>query len=134
MVVVAVPEGQLLVTVGGVNDGVQVDGQMMRRLVEGGDELVNEDITDILEGLNGDGILEARQGGLAGQVIVVGGTIGEEFEDGVMAESVMVILVLVVGEDAVNAGANHLGEGVIDEVGVAGSCRASVKAWVRPMR
>src|SRR5262249_13509314 len=48
------------------------------------------------------------------------GAVGDELEDGVGAEGVVVVLVRVAGEDAVGPGANHLQEGVIDQVGVAG--------------
>jgi hypothetical protein len=43
LVVVAVPEGQLLVPVGRVMHGIQVERQVARRGVEGGDELVEDD-------------------------------------------------------------------------------------------
>src|SRR5262249_17982266 len=110
--VVAVPEGQLLVAVGRGIDGIQVRGRARRRGVEGGDELVEEDGPQALEGLDVDGVLEARQGGLAGQVVAVGGAVGEQLEDGVGAQGVVVVLVFVVGEDAVDAAADHLQEGV----------------------
>jgi hypothetical protein len=48
------------------------------------------------------------------------GAVGDEFEDGVGAERVVVILVLVAGKDAGDAGADHVEVGVPDEVGVAG--------------
>jgi hypothetical protein len=38
------PEGQLLVAVSRVIDGVEVEGQVTGRRVEGGDELVEEHI------------------------------------------------------------------------------------------
>jgi hypothetical protein len=43
LVVVAVPEGQLLVPVGRVIHGIQVERQVARRGVKGGDELVEDD-------------------------------------------------------------------------------------------
>jgi hypothetical protein len=36
-----------------------------------------------------------------------------------MAKGIVVVLVLVVGEDAVDAGADHVQEGVVDLVGIA---------------
>jgi hypothetical protein len=45
---------------------------------------------------------------------------GQELEDGVGAEGVVVVLVFVAGQDAVDAGPDHLQEGVVGEVGVAG--------------
>jgi hypothetical protein len=114
-----VPEGQLLPAVGRVIDGIQVEGQVTRRALEGGDELVEEDVTQPLEGGDGDGLLEAGQGGLAGQFGLVGGAAGEELEDGVGAEGVVVVLVRVAGQDAVDPRADHLQEGVRGEAGVA---------------
>jgi hypothetical protein len=69
-----------------------------------------------LQGRDGDGVLEAGQGGLAGQVVVLGGAVGQELEDGVGAQGVVVILVLVAGQDAVHAGSDHLQERVLGEV------------------
>ena len=120
VVVVAVPEGQLLLAVGRVIDRVEVERQMARRRVEGGDELVEEDVARPLEGLDGDGVLEAGQGGLAGQVVLLRGAVSDQFEDGVGAEGVVVVLVRVAGEDAVDTGPDHFQEGVLGEVGVAG--------------
>jgi hypothetical protein len=42
-----------------------------------------------------------------------------QLEDGVVAEGIVVVLVLVVGEYAVDAGADHVQEGVVDLVGIA---------------
>ena len=46
-------------------------------------------------------------------------TTGHQLEDGVMAEGIVVVLVLVVGEYAVDAGADHVQEGVVDLVRIA---------------
>jgi hypothetical protein len=56
----------------------------------------------------------------AGLVIVLGRAVGDEFEDGVVAEGVVVVLVRVAGQDAVNARADHLQKAVLTEVGVTG--------------
>ena len=69
---------------------------------------------------DGDGVLEAGQRRLAGQVVVLGRAVGDELEDRIGAQGVVVVLVLVAGEDAEDAGADHLQEGVLGEVGVAG--------------
>jgi hypothetical protein len=120
LVVIAVPEGQLLLAVGRVVHGVQVERQVARRCVEGGDELIDEHVAQALEGLDADRVLEARQGGLAGQVVILGRAVGDELEDGVGAQGGVVVLVLVPGEDAVDPGPGHLQEGVLREAGVAG--------------
>jgi hypothetical protein len=52
---------------------------------------------------------------VVGQVVSDG-----KLEDGVDAQGVVLVLVLVTGQDAVDAGAGHLQEGVLGEVGVAG--------------
>jgi hypothetical protein len=115
-----VPEGQLLLAVGRVIDRIQVERQVARRLVEGGDELVKEDVTQPLERLDRDGVLEAGQCRLAGQGVAIGGASGDELEDGVVTEGVVVVLVLVACEDALDAATDHLQEAVLCEVRVAG--------------
>ena len=45
---------------------------------------------------------------------------GDELEDGVVAEGVVVVLVCVAGQDAVDAGPDHLQERVHGEFRVAG--------------
>jgi hypothetical protein len=62
----------------------------------------------------------AGQGRLARQVFVAGGAVSEELEDGVRAQGVVVVLVLVAGQNAIDAGADHLQKGVLGEVMVAG--------------
>ena len=76
------PEGQLLVPEGGVIHGVQVERQVTRRALEGGEELVEEDLTQPLEGLDADGVLEAGQRRLAGQVGGVGALSGTSLKTG----------------------------------------------------
>ncbi len=41
-------------------------------------------------------------------------------EDGVGAEGIVIVLVFVAGQDAVNAKADHLQEAVLGQVGIAG--------------
>jgi len=116
---VAVKQHQLLLAVGRVIDSVQVQGQLGRGRGKGSDKLVDQDIAQPLQGGNVDGVLEAGQGGLAGQVGVRGGAIGEEFEDGIGAEDVMVVLVFITGQNAVQTGAHHAEEGMLNQLGVA---------------
>jgi hypothetical protein len=56
---------------------------------------------------------------VAGQVTFVGRAIGDQLEHGVATEGVVVVLVLVAGQDTVDTGADHLQERVLGEVGVA---------------
>jgi len=46
--------------------------------------------------------------------------VGDELEDGVVAEGVVVVLVKVAGQDTLDAAADHLQEGVLGEAAVAG--------------
>ena len=57
---------------------------------------------------------------MAGEVGVVERSIGEEFENGVGAERVMVVLILVTSEDAEDPLAGHVEERVFDATGIAG--------------
>jgi hypothetical protein len=52
--------------------------------------------------------------------VVLRGTVGEELEDGAGAEGGVVVLVRVAGEDAVDPAADHLQEGVLGQLRVAG--------------
>jgi hypothetical protein len=70
--------------------------------------------------LDRNGIREGGQGGLAGQVVALGGAAGEELEDGVGARGVVAVLVRVGGQQAVHARPDHLQEGMLGEAGVAG--------------
>ena len=78
---------------------------------------VEEDPAQPLEGLNGEGVPEAAEGRLAGQIVLARGAVGEGLEDGVGTEGVVVVLVRVAGQDAVDAGADPLQGGVLGEVG-----------------
>jgi hypothetical protein len=120
--------------VGRVIDGVQIERQVARRAVEGGDELIDEDIAQALEGLDGDGVLEAGQRRLAGQVVVVRGAVGDQLEDGVGAQGVVVVPVLVAGEDAKDTGKRTISRKVCSVRSRSRrSSRAPAKARVSPM-
>jgi hypothetical protein len=67
LVVAAGRKGQLLMTMGRVINGIEVEGQVSRRGVEGGDNLVEEHVTQPFERLDGDGILEVGPG-VAGEL------------------------------------------------------------------
>ena len=56
------------------------------------------------------------------------------FEDEVGTKDIVVVLVLVAGEDAVNAGADNLQGGVPRQTGVAGIMESATKVGVSPMR
>jgi hypothetical protein len=52
--------------------------------------------------------------------VALRGAVGHDLKDGVVAEGVVVVLVLVARKDAVDAAADHLQERVLAQVGVAG--------------
>ena len=120
LVIIAVEEGQLLLPMRGIVEHVDVEGQMPRGSGERGDELVDEDILQSPQGTDVDGVLEAGQGGLAGQFPAFGRTAGEEFEERIVAEHVVVVLVGIVGQDAVDPHADHLQKRMGADVRVAG--------------
>jgi hypothetical protein len=66
-----------------------------------------------------DPVLEPGQRRLTGEVCIVGRAAGDELEDRIGAEGVVVVLVRIASEDAEDAGPDHLRERVGDEVGVA---------------
>jgi len=63
--------------------------------------------------MGADRVLKPRQGGLAGQVVVVGQAIREQFEDGIATERVVIVLIFVAGENSVDATSDHLQERMI---------------------
>src|SRR5262249_31992926 len=67
LLVVAVKQRQLLLPMGRIIDGIEVQEQLPGRYGEAGDELVDQHIPQALQGGDRDGVLPARQGRLAGQ-------------------------------------------------------------------
>ncbi len=84
------------------------------RLVERGDELVEQHVAQAEERAGVDGILEPRERGLAGQIVVVDRAVAEQLEDRIAPQQVVVVLVGVVGQDAVHPHADHFQERVTD--------------------
>ena len=119
MVIVTVEHDQLLLPVRRVVEGVDIEREVVRRRVERLEEQIHEHVAEPPQIGDGDGVLEAGEGGLAGQVAVLGEPVGEELEDGVGAQGVVIVLVLVVGEDAVDALADHAQEGLLRQGGIA---------------
>ena len=91
---------------------------MTGRSVERLEEHVDQDVPQPPEVADRDGVLEPREGRLAGQVGIIGQPIGDELEDGVRPERVVVILVLVIGQDAVDPLPDHGQQRVPGESGV----------------
>ena len=109
----------MLRTVGRIVHRVEVEGERDGRVRERGDELVDEHVAESEQGRDVDPVLEPGQRRLAGEIRVGGRAAGDELEDGVGAQGVVVVLVRVAGEDAEDAGPDHFGEGMVDAVGIA---------------
>ena len=66
------------------------------------------------ERLHVDGVLEPRERGLAGQIVVLDRAVADQLEDRIAPQHVVVVLVGVVGQDAVDPRAGHLQERMVD--------------------
>jgi hypothetical protein len=119
LLVVTVKECELLIAVGRVIDGVEVEGERDGWFGEGRDELIDEDVAEPPERRDVDEVLEAGECGLTGEVLVVGRAVGEEFEGGVGAKCIVIVLIFVAREDAEDPHAGHIAEGVFDAIGIA---------------
>jgi hypothetical protein len=83
LLVIAVEHDQLLLAVRRVVEGVDVEREVPRRRVEGLEEQVDQDVAEPPEVGDRDGVLEPREGRLAGEVGPVGEPVGDELEDGI---------------------------------------------------
>ena len=107
--------------------GVEVEGELGRELAavlvpQPFDPGHRQEFDPAFEGEGIDPVFEAREGGLAGAGAVVRNAAGHELEERVVAEAVVVVAVLVVGEEPVQALAEHLQQsvfGVLPPVGQA---------------
>jgi hypothetical protein len=80
----------------GIVEGVQVQGERGLRSIKGRDELIDQHVPQPPEIGNRDGVLEPGERGLAGQVLrIVRKTVGDQLEDRITAEGVVIVLVLV---------------------------------------
>ena len=120
LLVITVEERQLLLAVSRVVEGVDVEGQMPWRFGEGSEELIDENVPQIIERADADLIFEAGQRGLTGQGRLVGRAVGEHLEDRVVPQDIVVVLIGVIGENAVQPHPRHFGEGMVHVRGMAG--------------
>jgi hypothetical protein len=95
LLIMAVEEGRLLMTVGRVVERVDVQFQPGRRYGEHGEERLDEHVPQPVERGDVDGVLEPRMCGLALQVVVGGPPSGDELEHRIGAEGVVVVLICV---------------------------------------
>jgi hypothetical protein len=119
LLIEAMKQSELLRTVRRVVDCVQIEGERQRRLGERGDELIDERFTKLLQRGDVDLVLEAGQRRLAGQVGIVGRAIGNELEDRIGPQGIVIVLVFVTGQNAEDAHANHFEERVLDVLLIA---------------
>ena len=66
-----------------VVEGIEVEREVVGRRVERLDEQIDQHVAQPPEVGDRDGVLEPRQRGLAGEVGIVGESVGDELEDGV---------------------------------------------------
>jgi ABC-type cobalamin/Fe3+-siderophores transport system ATPase subunit len=108
-VVVAGPLSRLqsqsaeLPVMSGVVEAIQVERSSRRRRPERIEELVDQQFPQALQRRDLDGILEPRQHRLRGgrrERVVVRHAVADQLEYGIVTERVMVVLVLVTGDEA----------------------------------
>ena len=99
MVVVAVEEAALLPAVNRVVGGVEVEGQVLGRSIEGRDEGLHHNLVDGPRPVPAGGIVEAAQGRWAGQGAVAP---GRRLKREIMAQRRMVVDVLVAQRQGVH--------------------------------
>ena len=86
----------------GIED-VDVQREMSRWLVERADEQNDQHITQAPQVGDQDGVLEPREGRLAGEAGALGQGVSNEFEDGDQSQRVVVILIFEVGQDVIDS-------------------------------
>jgi hypothetical protein len=87
--------------------------------VEELNEEIDQDIAQPPEIGDRDRVLEPREGRLAGEVGILGKPIGDELEDGIGPQGVVIVLVFVIGEDAIDPLSHHAQQGLLGEEGIA---------------
>ena len=104
----SVEEDQLLLSVGRIVEDVDVQGDLRGWFVEGIHEPPNEMLFQSQQVARSDSIFKSRQGGLTGQIVVVGQPVRDHLENGVAAQEIMIVLVFITRDDTVHATAHHL--------------------------
>ena len=107
--------------VDGIVGGVEVEHQTFRRCPMGGDELLDQDGSHADESGTADAVFQTTQGGCGGQRLLgVGLILGQDLPEGIVAEVLMIVEVLVAGGDGEDALGQQGALGMGDTVGVAG--------------
>jgi hypothetical protein len=105
----------------GIIGGIEVEHQRLRGLVEGGDELLDEDLCYGNETATVGSVFQAAEGGRGGQrLVVVGLVIGKDLPERIVAQGGVIVEVFVAQGDAKDALAQQSALGVGGEFGVAG--------------
>ena len=107
LLVEAVKADQLLPTMCGIVEGVHVERDPRRRHGEGVQKLVAQCVTQSPEISDRDGVLKPRQCRLTGQIDPVRQAVTHQLERRVAAESVVIVLGLVVGQNALDPLKDH---------------------------
>lgn len=132
MLVEAVEKRQLLLAVTWIVRGVQLERDSAGRGIERTDEVVEKEVVKPPQGRDVDSVFEPREGGLAGQVIVVGRSAADPLEDRVAAERVVIVAIFVAGQDAEDPLANHFVHVVTGQIRVSGIVQASDESFGQP--
>ena len=119
-VVIAVEEGELLGAMGGVLGVVEVQDDMVRRSLVGGDEEVNRSISQAAQIFGGDGVLQTGKRGLTGQVLFGRKPVAGGFERGVQPEGVGVVGVFISAGNLEDTLQKQVTEGMGDIAGMPG--------------
>ena len=118
--VIAVKKRQLLLAVGRVVEGIDVQRQDLGGSAKEAMNWSTNMSCKSEEALRLDGVLESREGGLAGQIVAIDRAAADQFEDRIATQHIVVVLVDVVGQDAVDPSPGHLQEAVAHVAGIAG--------------
>ena len=98
----------------GIVERVDIERQVLRRPGKRGDELVEQDVAQAKERACADGVLEAGKCRLAGEIGALDRAIADQFEDRIASQHVVIVLVGVVGENAVDPHACHFQKAMIE--------------------
>ncbi len=98
----------------GIVEGVNVKCQVPWWRLERCDELIQKQVLQAEEGLGGNGVLKPRERRLTRQILVIDRAFAQDFEDRIAPQHVVIVLVGVVGQDAIDSRPRHLEESMVD--------------------
>src|SRR6266508_6685952 len=119
MIIIPVEESLLLLAVDGVVGGVEVEDQVLGWPGMGGEELIDQDLGGLDQGLAVDAVLEATERRCRGEGLFgLGRSSGGHLERGVGAEGLMVVEILVAKGDGGDPLSEQGALAVDDESGI----------------